>query len=393
MTTERFRRWTHFAIDDHLPGEGWGTGGIAVGDFTGLGEANVAISRRDTLSAYWYRRHNDGEWSRHVVGQSEHLARTLGAAVLDIDGDGRPDIVFSHVWFRNPGGLVEKPNTPWPANEWPGSGHDMVVADIDSDGRDDLVTYDGRILAWFDPAEGLQPHVILDDRDEHGGVAPRGIGDLNGNGRPDIVLPGIWLENPGDGRGEWKRHPWPYEAIPGASYGPSIRSWVVDLNGNGWNDIVYADCDSGFCHVWWVENLGEGKKWIRHRLPDPPGNPQTGSFHSLCVADFDGDGHLEIFAGEQEDASTSMKAQGLLPMKPEGLKERGVIWVNTGGDTPVFEPVVIHEGRPGWHDATLVDVNDDGAVDIITKVWNTDWNDGEENYHLDYWRNDIRAKE
>jgi hypothetical protein len=294
------------------------------------------------------------------------------------------------VWFRNPGGLAKNPDAPWEAHLYDGGGHDIIAADINGDGRDDLVTYDGKVLAWYDTSKGLAKTVIADDRDEHGGIAPHGVGDLNGNGCIDIVVPGVWFENPGNGYGQWKRHRWPHEPIPNASYGTSIRSWVADINGNGLNDIVYSDCDTGCCHAYWVENRGGGE-WVRHRLPDPPGDERTGSFHSLGVADFDADGRLEIFAGEQEDASTSMMEKGLLPMKPEGLKERGVIWVNVGGDDPKFEPVVIHEGRPGWHDAVLGDVDGNGAVDIVTKVWNTDWNTGGHNYHVDYWKNCVNS--
>ena len=80
-----------------------------------------------------------------------------------------------------------------------------------------------------------------------------------------------------------------------------------------------------------------------------------------------------------------MLEEGLLAMKTEGLQERGVIWAISGGLSPTFTPIVIHEGSPGWHDAVLGDVDGGGGVGIVSKVWNADGS----NYHVDYWRNDI----
>jgi hypothetical protein len=168
-----------------------------------------------------------------------------------------------------------------------------------------------------------------------------------------------------------------------------MRSWITDLNGDGRQDIVYSDCDTGYSHVYWVESHGDDR-WERHALDDPPGHPDTGSFHSLGVADFDLDGDLDVFAAEQEDPDTYMEADGLLPMKPGGLEERGVIWENLGPvESPRFVPRVIHEGRPGWHDTVVVDFDGDGDMDLVTKVWNT----GGRPYHVDLWRNDNPASE
>ncbi len=386
MLPDQYKKWSHFTIDGNLPGVAWGTGGNCLADVNGDGKLNIIISRREPQTAYWYERLTDSNWQKHVIASAPQLANTLGAAVLDITGNGFIDVVFSHVWFKNPGNLAQYPDTAWEPVAYPGGGHDIVAADMNGNGQLDVITYDGKTLQWFDISDNFRQVIIAEGHDQHGGIAPHGIADINGNGHADIVIPGLWYENPGNGYGDWQVHYWPHKGVDRASYGTSARTWVVDMNGSGWNDIVYSDCDTGYSHVYWVENEGGGARWIRHALPDPPGDKYTGSFHSLAVADFGKSGHLDIFAGEQEDPDTYMEEDGLLPMKPPNLKERGVIWVNNGDDSPIFTPVVIQTGRPGWHDVAIGDIDGDGDIDMVSKVWNASG----PNYHLDFWRNDIR---
>ena len=381
----RFTRWSHFVVCEELPGTAWGTGGIAVGDYDGDGDLDFALSRREPQTAYWFERESDANWHQHVIGKSEHLKRTLGAASVDLDRDGDVDVAFWGVWFRNPG-RTRLADDAWEAVLYEGGGHDVIAADLKGNERVGLLTYDGHVLSWFDPDRNLARTILLEDRNDHGGIAPRGVADLNGDGNPDIVLPGTWLENPGREGAQWHQRPWPHLPVDKASYGTSMRVWVADIDSDGDNDIVWSDCDTGYSHVYWVENGGKGNHWIRHPLPDPPGDINTGSFHSLAVADFDRDGTLEIFAGEQEDPDTYMTSKGLLPMKPKGLKERGIVWARTGRQVVEFTPVVIHTDNPGWHDVAAFDVDGDGDIDLVSKVWNAD----AAKYHVDYWRNDIR---
>jgi hypothetical protein len=383
-------QFQHFTIANPLPGTKAGTSGIPLADFDHDGDLDCALSRHEVHGYWWFERRSDSNWVQHALCPSNDIPQELGAAALDVDNDGWVDLVFSYVWFKNPGTLAKHPDALWPTNFFPGSGHDIVAADLSGDGRQDIVVFDGNTLVWYDPAHGMATNIVARKIGHHGGVAPKGVGDLNGDGRPDLVIAGSWFENPGKDGAPWVRHPWPHLVITNASYGTSIRSWVADIDGDGQSDIVYSDCDTGSSHVYWVKNEGKGARWTRYALPDPPTSPGcvpgTGSFHSLGVADFDGYGKLDIFAGEQEDpdAYPHWEKQGKLPMKAKGLKERGVIWVNSGSNPPTFKPVVIQEDNPGWHDACIGDVDGDGDIDIVSKVWNKDG----PAYHADYWRND-----
>ncbi|MDF1575889.1 MAG: VCBS repeat-containing protein [Bacteroidales bacterium] len=382
-------RWRHFSIDPVLPGSSWGTGGPALADYDGDGDLDVAISRRNTLSAYWYERINDSLWIQHLVGSGETFANTLGSTPIDIDHDGWMDVMFNGIWFRNPGILADYPDVPWKGSLIKAGGHDAATVDINGNGEMDILVYDGNKLAWYNTSNTLREHIISSGHHDHGGTAPCGHGDLDGDGDPDVIIPGFWYENPGDGTGSWEEHLWPFVPVPHASYGRSTRSWITDVDGDGINDIVYSHCDTGGSHVYWVKNGGEEKSWTSFQLPDPParsGDTEgTGSFHSLGVADFNLDGFPDIFAGEQEDPDVYMESDGLVAMKPRGLKERGVIWYSNGARLPQFTPYIIHLDNPGWHDAQLGDVDGDGDIDIVSKVWNADG----PSYHLDLWRNEV----
>ncbi len=380
--------WKHFSIDPVLPGSSWGTGGPALADYDGDGDLDVAISRRNTKSAYWYEHINDSLWIQHLMGSGETLEKTLGTTPIDIDHDGWMDVIFNGIWFRNPGFMAEYPDIQWKSYLIKAGGHDASTVDIDNNDEADILIYDGNKLAWYNTSNTLRENVISSGHHDHGGTAPRGYGDLDGDGDMDVMIPGFWYANPGDGTGTWEENTWPFIPVPNASYGRSTRSWIADIDGDGVNDIVYSHCDTGGSHVYWVRNLGAGKKWQSLMLPDPPtrkGDVEgTGSFHSLGVADFNLDGHLDIFAGEQEDPDVYMESDGLVAMKPRGLKERGVIWYSDGGKNPEFKTYIIHVDNPGWHDAQLGDVDGDGDMDIVSKIWNADG----PSYHLDFWRNE-----
>ncbi len=173
---------------------------------------------------------------------------------------------------------------------------------------------------------------------------------------------------------------WPYTPKDPTPYGRGIRVWTGDINNNGFNDIIYSDCDVQFSRIYLLINEDGGETWKMEEIPLPNSNVgNSGSFHSLQVADFDNDGDLDIFVGEQEDPNKLMK--------PDGLKERGIIFQDIGTvKHPKFSPNIIHEDNPGWHDAFIGDIDGDGDIDIVSKVWNAD----EINYHLDFWENELK---
>lgn len=393
--------WIHISIDSVLPGSSWGTAGFTLADMDRDGDLDVTISRReiDGGRVYWYENHA-GNWTRHDLGISDE--EQLGAAVSDVNRDGYPDLVVARYWFENPKVLAQHPDSLWIRHTYtgglPSENHDILARDFNRDGREEILCYsqkaEGGTMRLFDTGdpENWNHQDVSDNVNEnvehingnngvHGGFTPQGAGDLDGDQYADIVMPVGWYKNPGANQGGlWQYHAWPFSTgITPNLYGISTRTWVADLDSDGDNDIVYTDCDVEGSQGYWIRNIRNGKRFVRFPLPSP--GDETGSLHSLAVADFDGDGDLDIFTGEQEDPDRGMK--------PEGLKERGFFWEHSGCRIkPRFRVRIIQVDNPGWHDVQVGDVDGDGDPDMVSKVWNKDGR----HYHADYWENRLVMK-
>lgn len=355
----------HHYVSRDLPGERTRYGLVPPADFDGDGDVDYGVFTRDTV--YWFENRSIDNWIRHTAGTNP--TPTLGGAVMDVDQDGHTDILLAGLWYRNTGD---------PTNELferhvfdstiGGEMHDMVGADVDGDGRTDLVSMgDGEGAFWYavpdDPSRSADwPRItitmsVLNENDDiHSGFFPNGVDDLDGDGDADLILADRWLENREGGKA-WIRH-----HIPAGARGPwglSSRSWITDLDGDGLADIVLLESDGTGSGGVWLENRGGAPpSFAAHELPTSAAGTR-GSFHSLFVGDFDDDGDADIFTAEQEDPN-------ILPME---APPRWFIWENDGGSPPAFTERIIFDGRLGGHDALAADVDGDGDLDILSKIW------------------------
>ena len=305
---------------------------------------------------WWFEYRSPDDWVRHQIGSN---ARTVvGGTAMDLDGDGWVDQVSGGTWFRNPGSPAGKEFTRFESEAVPC--HDNVAADVDGDGRLDLIAMqDTQGVFWYsipaDPTKPWKSHRV--GPAVHGGVDPRGVGDLDGDGDNDLVRSTGWYEN-ADGKGtRWNWH----ENIDGGNGGrfkDTTKSWVVDLDRDGDNDIVMCDADieAGDGRVHWFENAdGRGGSWTRHPIAS-----EKGDLHTLSVADFDNDGDLDVFSGEGPLGGTG--ADGT---------HRWFIWENADGRPTRWIERVILVG-PRCHEGVAADVDGDGDLDICSKPWNGD---------------------
>jgi hypothetical protein len=354
-------------------------GQTAVADIDKDGRLDFIIGRKRQLdwkiegTIYWFRNLGSGKWEQRVLGRDS--LSDVGAAALDVDGDGWIDVVCGGVWYRNPKNPREKEFDRFVYDPDGEAAHDVVVADINGDGRPEIVTLsDKKGLRWYripdDPTGKWEMHPV--GPGIHGAIAPAGIADIDGDGDLDIVRGNAWFENKrGDGT-EWVEH----DNIPfgrSGPYGICVRTWIGDIDGDGKAEVVMLDADIEDSKATILRNVdGKGGKWERRDLPQ---SFKYGSLHSLAVADFNGDGRLDIVSNEQEE------------LLPDGRENpRFILWENLGGGK--FAERIILDAKLGGHELLVGDFNGDGAPDIVSKPWGVkSWNGAGGEMHVDYLEN------
>lgn len=253
------------------------------------------ISGRQYGELFWFENQGAEKWVRHVIGQKVNT--DVGGVSWDVDGDGWVDQVSGGTWFRNPG--QSRVTEPWKRFENGATPtHDNLAADMDRDGKLDLVSIlDKAGVFWYeipdDPTRHWIEHKILGVTDPqcHGGIA---VGDIDGDGDNDVTRVDRWLEN-ADGKGHtWiERRTFDFGKV--GPWGIQTRAVLIDIDRDGDRDLIQAEGDVLDGRVALFENLhGNGTRWKRHLLKSP-GHHQD--FHSICVADFDGDGDADVFSG------------------------------------------------------------------------------------------------
>jgi hypothetical protein len=149
----------------------------------------------------------------------------------------------------------------------------------------------------------------------------------------------------------------------------------LDLDGDGDQDLVMTENEIRDGRIGWLENTdGRGGSWRLHPLRAGDPAPR-GAYHSLVVADFDGDGDSDVFSCEME---------GIAGDRPP----RWFLWENTDGAGKRFVEHVILDARLGGHLAVGADFDGDKDIDLVSKLWRPrkdNANGG--NNHVDFLEN------
>jgi hypothetical protein len=365
------------------PAVGYGSGGsqaysVAIGDVNGDGKPDLVVANEfcsincENGSVSVLLGNGDGTFQAAVSYSSGGYA-AVSVAVRDVNGDGKPDLVvankFCNINCENGSVSVLLGNgdgTFQPAVSYGSGGYQaysVAVADVNGDGRPDLVVANefcnlncanGSVSVLLGNGDGTFQAAVSYSSGGYAAVSVA-MGDVNGDGRPDLVVANECVSNLncanglvsvllGNGDGTFE---------PAVSYdsGGSLAYSVAmgDVNGDGRPDLVVVNefcnlnCANGLVSVL----LGNGDGTF-----EPAASYDSGGYQAVSVAlgDVNGDGNPDLVVANEFCTLNC---------------ENGSVSVLLGNGDGTFQAAVSYSsGGYAAYSVAMGDVNGDGKPDL-----------------------------
>jgi hypothetical protein len=344
--------------------------GANAGDINGDGKPDVVSG------PYWYEG-PDFKTKREIYTAKpqnrEGYADNFFCWVFDFNGDGRNDVLTAG-FPGKPGYVYENPGAggydkPWKRHEVlkAVSNESPQFVNVIGDEQPELVcTQDGKFgFASFEPKKGFEPwtfHVISVMEAPKPFGHGLGAGDVNGDGRADIVIADGWFEQPEKkaATGRWEFH----KAKFTDSYG-GAEMHVYDVDGDGKNDVVTSLAAHDFGLAWYRQTTKDGATAFEKQLimgSKPAHNPfgvLLSELHSVALVDMDGDGLKDIVTGKtfysHHKGSPMWDAGAVVYWFKLTRTKDGVVWVPHKMD-----------GEAGiGRQVSVADINGDKLPDVV----------------------------